>query len=1144
MKELNYSPLLTEIMNRADRLSRENRCSTLTRDYIVVAALELLTDPAGLPREQQTGDEFREAKILLTHLRHDPASLRKVLDKWKDAQVPMTEKLMLSVRKSTAVNEALAADKNELPADVFLKVLLQEETDGIKMIHVQEDSPRKEDPTEERTGESHRKPSDKNKREISDEDHRKAPAEVRRDTPAEPKKISDLIAGAKSLQKELSARVLGQQHAVTLFSAAFFQSGLQALTDKERVRPRATFLFAGPPGVGKTFLSEEAARILGLPFRRFDMSEYAGPGAPHELSGINASFSGSAEGQLTGFVKKNPHCIVLLDEIEKASLEVIHLFLQVLDAGRLRDGRTNQEVSFTDTILIFTTNAGKELYENSVSENLSGLSRDVILDALARDINPRTREPFFPAAICSRFAAGNVVMFNHLGAATLRSILARRMEKHAAELKEALNISVTIDPDVPTALLFAEGASVDARTAISRADSTFGGELYELFRLVSSGSVAASEDDIVSVHFSVDLDQAEDSVRRLFSPGERLHALCFAGGSALPEDSDLPVLHTVSSPEEADVLMEKESIPLAFLDLFGNSLSESTAYLNREDRDSPGRNLLHHLLTRHPDVSVLLLETDSRRFSDEEKVSYLRRGVQGFLDLSSPDWKKEALRRTEAILQEHSLSALARSNELLRFETAQLLTHQNRNAEIVLFDLRPDKAIKAEDADNIMSCLSTPKERFEDVIGADDAKDELKFFVSFMKEPARFRKQGAAAPRGVLLYGPPGTGKTMLAKAFAAESGATFIAARGSQFFGRYIGDGQKMLTRLFAIGRRYAPSVIFIDEIDTIGRARTGADTDLAKDTEQILTALFAEMDGFSTDPSKPVFVLGATNYSVEKDAALRLDEAFLRRFDRRILISLPSRENRRLFLGRETVKKSLFRVSEAGLDSLAERSVGMSLAQLASVLNLALRSALRQEKDQISDVDLNEAFETFNSGEEKKWDAETTLRTARHEAGHALLSWLSGECPSYLTIVSRGDHGGYMQHEDTSDKMGFTRAELLARIRTSLGGRAAEIVCYGRENGLSTGASGDLAAATSLARQMLCAFGMDEDFGLAVVSPAQAAEMPDLRSHINRLLSREMAEAIRLTEEHRGQLDTLVSTLLEKSSLQKQEIEAILSK
>lgn len=314
----------------------------------------------------------------------------------------------------------------------------------------------------------------------------------------------------------------------------------------------------------------------------------------------------------------------------------------------------------------------------------------------------------------------------------------------------------------------------------------------------------------------------------------------------------------------------------------------------------------------------------------------------------------------------------------------------------------------------------------------------------------------------------------------------------------------------------------------------------------EETLTAFLTEMDGFTTDPSRPVFVLAATNFEVEPGKAKSLDPALMRRFDRRVYIDLPAKADRLKFLESKVKSNPALDISENQMENICVRSTGMSLAQLDSVIDFALRTAVRNGSTVVNDSILEEAFETFNNGEEKKWDASQLERVARHEAGHALLCALGGEIPSYLTIVARGDHGGYMQHGDTEEKAIFTKDELLARIRTSLGGRAAEIVCYGERDGVSTGASGDFLSATHTARQIVCTYGMDDDFGLAVI-PADVAVSgpmsPEVRTAVNRILRQQMDEAVRLLSENKDKLELLVKALLEKNSLGGKEIEKLLN-
>jgi ATP-dependent Zn protease len=220
------------------------------------------------------------------------------------------------------------------------------------------------------------------------------------------------------------------------------------------------------------------------------------------------------------------------------------------------------------------------------------------------------------------------------------------------------------------------------------------------------------------------------------------------------------------------------------------------------------------------------------------------------------------------------------------------------------------------------------------------------------------------------------------------------------------------------------------------------------------------------------------------------------------------------------------------------------MSLAELEMVIEMALRNAIRCEKDVILDADFEEAFETYNSGEVKKWSMRSLERTARHEAGHALVSALMGEMPSYVTIVSRGDYGGYMQYANDEEKFGYTKAELLGKIATSLAGRAAELVYYGEQDGLTTGASSDIRSATIYAKQIICTYGMSKEFGLSSLYGDENTPIyPELRKEINKILAEQLQVAISLIKENKQKIDKLVKVLLEKNNLKENEIKEILS-
>ena len=957
-------------------------------------------------------------------------------------------------------------------------------------------------------------------------------------------KVAELVAKVNEVRDQILEEVYGQDHAVSAFTSGYFRAELTSLTNKSNKKPRATFLFAGPPGTGKTFLAEQIAEHLGLPYQRFDMSEYADKEANIEFCGSDKVYKNGKAGNVTSFVEEHPHSILLFDEVEKAHLNVIYLFLQILDAGRIRDNFTDNEVSFADTILIFTTNVGKRLYEDPTIPNLSSLSRKRIIKALTSETKPGTNEPAFPGAICSRFASGNVVMFNHVGASQLIKIVDKELSVNAKRLEENVSIALDIDPTVPAALMFSEGAAADARTVKGRALTFFNDELYELFRLLESDKTPMGVEALERIHMTVSLDRAKDDVKNCFIDKEEKTLLVFADDETVSLCREkCPSLKVVGAKtvDEAKKAIATHDVTLALCDVFCGADEETRSTLNREDVESTARDFMRYLVEIGSTLPVYLLHRADDDFDTEEMLSFSREGVRGDITVSpDADMEKAILDTCTSLHLQASMLRLAGANRIISFKTAQSVSEDGRLAEIRLYDFVLSLAPDADDASkSVLDNVSRPSVRFDDVIGAADAKGELSYFIDYLKNSKRFMGKGVKAPKGVLLYGPPGTGKTLLAKAMAGESDVTFIAAEGNQFLKKYTGEGSDEVHALFNAARKYAPSILFIDEIDAIAKNRSGAGS-----AEDVLTAFLTEMDGFKSDPTKPIFVLAATNFDVEPGSAKSLDPALMRRFDRRIYIDLPNKEERRRFIEMRAKKNEAIKLSDEEIGNLAMRSTGMSLAQLDSVFELALRNAIRAKDLCVNDAVMEEAFETFVSGEEKKWDPAELERTARHEAGHTLVCWLGGERPSYVTVVARGNHGGYMQHEDREAKGSYSKEDLIKRIRTSLAGRAAEIVYYGEKDGYTTGASGDLQSATNLATAMLCSYGMDEEFGLAVVSADTAydALSGEVRARVNAILKEELKNTVAMIEKNRAGIDALVRELLTKNHLNGDQITRLL--
>ena len=978
-----------------------------------------------------------------------------------------------------------------------------------------------------------------------------------------------LTARIRRMRGQLLNTVQGQDHVVHAFAEGLFAAEVLAAGDEKRQRPRAIFAFIGPPGVGKTFLAEQGAAALDLPYKRFDMSTYADQQAYLGLVGFEKSYHDAKEGMLTGFVKEHPHSILLFDEIEKAHLNTIQLFLQILDAGRLADRYHGKDVSFRDTILIFTSNAGRSLYEGEGKQSAASIPRKTLLGALETEKDPRTERPFFPAAITSRLATGWPLLFNHLAPHDLEKISGRELSRFGELFQKQYGVGVRFDDLLPTALLFREGGAVDARTLRAQTELFFKNEVFKVCRLWGEDRFPQAVSRLDALEFKVESDALDGEVRPLFFGEEKPEILLYGDPvfawrcrESLPDY----VFHTARSVEEALTVAGEKDIRLVLLDITepGGADADSMATvfesMDRKDllrtggafdfmpmaasafRDGVG--LFRTLHDRLPELPVYLLETRAMPIDDELAMSFVRAGVRGKLAEPGEDFgifEDQLAQVCRELYLQGVAARLASERKVLSFDTAPMLSEDGTQVTVRLRDFSLRRAAAAEDAGSILDEVEKPCIRFSDVIGASDAKDELQFFIQYLKNPKQFSARGLKPPKGVLLYGPPGTGKTMLAKAMAGESDVAFLPAAASSFVTKWQGSGPQSVRDLFQRARRYAPAIIFIDEIDAIGRKRAGGST--AHGEEMALNALLTEMDGFSVDPKRPVFVLAATNFDVEegKGGIGVIDPALARRFDRKILVDLPNESEREELLRLLLSQSAGNAVTDEMIARTARRAVGMSPANLTAVADLANRMAVKAGKP-LDDAILDEAFELTRHGEKKDWGYETLERVARHESGHALLCYMAGRTPAYLTIVARGSHGGYMEHDAGETGPLSTKQELLGRIRTSLAGRAAELVYYGPEGGISTGASGDLEHATRTAAAMLCAYGMDEDFGLAAMDPGQALKDPAFRARVNQILRTELETAVSLIEANRPRIDRLVDALMAKNKLTGPEMEEIL--
>lgn len=446
---------------------------------------------------------------------------------------------------------------------------------------------------------------------------------------------------------------------------------------------------------------------------------------------------------------------------------------------------------------------------------------------------------------------------------------------------------------------------------------------------------------------------------------------------------------------------------------------------------------------------------------------------------------------------------------------------------------------------------STQGIHFSDVAGEDEAKESLSEIVDYLHNPKKYSDVGASMPKGVLLVGPPGTGKTMLAKAVAGEANVPFFSMSGSEFVEMFVGMGASKVRDLFSQAKEKAPCIVFIDEIDAIGKKRDGQFSS-NDEREQTLNQLLTEMDGFQENIG--VIILAATNRPETLDPALTRPG----RFDRRVPVELPDLAGREAIL--KVHAKKIKTADDVNFHTIARMASGASGAELANIINEAALRAVRNSRTVVNESDLEESIETVIAGYQKKnavlSDSEKKV-VAYHEIGHALVAAMQSHSAPVqkITIIPRTSGAlGYTMQVDQGDKYLLTKQELENKIATFTGGRAAEELVFGE---ITTGASNDIEQATKLARAMITRYGMSEDFDMVALETvsnqylggdASLACSADTQNEIDRkvveLVKRQHEKASKILADNRGKLDELAKYLYEKETITGEEFMSILNK
>ncbi len=971
--------------------------------------------------------------------------------------------------------------------------------------------------------------------------------------------LMDLSSKYEYLRNELSKRIIGQDPAIQKFLRGLFNSELRK--EERKNGPEASFLFVGPPGVGKTYLAKNAAKLLDRPCKLLQMNQYAQHESFINLIGSDQVYRKGHTGELTQFVLDNPNAVIIVDEIEKAHINTLHQFLSVLDGGFLQDICLEKQVDFTGTVFIFTTNAGRSFYEDNRERRISAIPETTMIDALRGEQAGGSES--MPTELLSRLAKGSIIGFDHMEPAKLLPLIRKGMERAAEIVKKRLDITCSYDSVVlPYLFLYHMGSQLDARVAAARSETMIKDCVFRLVEQLGEEIGSKEKKKLADKPVFLNIKTAEEDLaeelikpaketaviivcntndRYLFKPVRGIYKVDFAYAEKSVENGEEFIRKTLREKEVTAILVD----PFMRIDKKQGRSGQGVG-----DLDSNGSRILHWLFEQRDMPPVYAMELGDARIGVLDREQLEGKGLTGVISLQNCKEKDCRDMITDLVHERFlsgTLSRLSSRGRALAFEMGHTIEAEKDavNITVLLKDMRLISNMGTDAQDVFLSDSGQSDEDMDDVIGGQQAKEELMHFVKYIKDPQEFKRSGQMISRGILMYGPPGSGKTKLARALAAEADCPFISVKGTQFI-----RGEKKVAEIFRLARKYAPSIVFIDEIDAFG-----GDRDRGNAFASILIELMTEMDGFDKQPGdKPVFVIAATNAASEPDLGeqnIYLDPALLRRFTKKVYMRWPNKAERLEFLKLQKQRMKDFtvnmnRLSEKALNEFAIQTAGHSIAEIENALTIAIGRAAEKETNLTLEM-LKGCFDEMIYGEVKKVSKDHLRMTALHEAGHAYVSFISGErfTPESATIIARGGFLGMVKQIEDEEAKGYMREELLARIRILLAGRAAEMeFSASPQDGLTTGASNDLERATMLAEALITRYGMEEGF-LPVLSMEMMLRSPlaeKYHTRLNEILTEQLEKTREIIRSDRKKVENLANALLDRSMLNTEEMKAII--
>ncbi|MBA6356627.1 MULTISPECIES: AAA family ATPase [unclassified Colwellia] len=928
-------------------------------------------------------------------------------------------------------------------------------------------------------------------------------------------RIGKAIKVEQKLKRDLNKQVIGQRKAIESLTNGYLTSNI-GLSEG----PRLIFTFAGPSGVGKTYLSSIFCDLLnkyeqsGYAFTTFNMEQYADKQDAMKLFGSGLQYNEANLGVLTSAVRSQPRQILLFDEIEKAHPNVTQSLLSILDKGIAQDQTSQEFISFDQCIVIFTTNLGQEVLANNHQKHQLN-----IFDVLRHAENPATKTKLSVEFI-NRLAKGYSVAFTPLQINHFVYLAEKELNKRN-DHQEMLDFTW---PEYFASFLLQSLAPEITARQLSNCLAKLKAEI-----LVKASSLITEDMSPISCVISVNENTPDLDVKQLllFDNDSRLKSQLAQSELALSANiiDNFEDIRTMLEQHRPDAfLVDIESVANGQL-----SLNEVTDHVNL-------------INSRLPIFSYRVADTQADSLEEQTLIHNVREHFE--LDLSTFEQSFPAMlkRINYYLTMEKTLLRMTTRNEQLQYQCR--VKRNNKVLDVSFTNLSCRQVIQSKDLqETSLFNHSLPDNSLDDVIGLERAKRRLSEVVSWLKAPEKLLNFGVKIPTGFLFAGPPGTGKTLLAKAVAGECELPFFSVAASELSSPYSGGTTENIKELFNTARKYAPSIVFIDEIDAIATQRTNNSDSSSRDKNLTVNALLTEMDGFSTAEA-PVFVMAATNHPQLLDSAITRPG----RFDETIYCDLPNKNARLIFFKRFACKHKL-NWQEEDLQQLVSSAQGMSSAEIDQVLRESIYQAVGDNKQLTTEyikqtmirIVYGAPSEHILLGEEEK------RRTAYHEAGHLLVNKIlfPKQRIDFVTIEPRNQSLGFVATRAAEEYESYSKRRVMNQLQVLLAGRVAEKLCTQDSDEVSTGASNDIEKATQLAMHAIYEGGIEASVGPVNVAMLTKFEESDLLSNaqlaVKQWLEQAEQQVEKLLTEHYQQLTLVAETLLDKESLLGDEIDLL---